>query len=215
MTIRAMTREDCVKAADLERMIFSQPWTEQGFYDALDIEQNIFLVAEEEGIVCGYIGMYQALDEGEITNVAVAPEWRKRGVGRRLMQAAMEKAGQQGIVQIVLEVRVSNAEAIRLYEKCGFINCGIRKGFYDFPKEDACIMVYRKKEIIYCNKCGRPICVEDDVEKADYLKIEKNWGYFSGKDGMNHKINICEKCYDEMIEAFQIPPLMEENTELL
>ncbi|MBR5127230.1 MAG: hypothetical protein IKU69_02265 [Roseburia sp.] len=70
-------------------------------------------------------------------------------------------------------------------------------------------------KMIYCNKCGRPICMEECVEKADYLKIEKNWGYFSNKDGMNQKINICEECYDEMIKGFRIPPEEEENTELL
>lgn len=70
-------------------------------------------------------------------------------------------------------------------------------------------------KMIYCNKCGRPICMEECVEKADYLKIEKKWGYFSNKDGMNQKINICEECYDEMIKGFRIPPEEEENTELL
>ena len=55
----------------------------------------------------------------------------------------------------------------------------------------------------------------EDVEKADYLKIEKNWGYFSNKDGTCQKINICEECYDDMIKSFQIPPTVEENTELL
>lgn len=137
-----MTVEDCTRAAELEKSIFSQPWSEQGFRDALNMEQNIFFVAEEDGIVCGYIGMYQSLDEGEITNVAVALEKRNAGIGWMLMQAAIEQAKRQGIVRIVLEVRVSNASAIHLYEKCGFVNYGIRKGFYDFPKEDAYIMIY-------------------------------------------------------------------------
>lgn len=140
--IRTMAKEDCARTAELEKKIFSQPWSEQGFQDGLAGEQNIFLVAEEDSEICGYIGMYQALDEGEITNVAVAPEKRNTGVGWKLMQAVIEKAKKQGICQIVLEVRVSNASAIHLYEKCGFKNCGIRKGFYDFPKEDALIMLY-------------------------------------------------------------------------
>lgn len=57
--------------------------------------------------------------------------------------------------------------------------------------------------------------MEESVEKADYVKIEKNWGYFSNKDGTCAKINICEECYDEMVKGFQIPPTVEENTELL
>ena len=137
-----MTKEDCVRTAEIERKIFSQPWSEQGFLDGIAGKQNIFLVAEEDGEICGYIGMYQALDEGEITNVAVAPEKRNAGIGWQLMQAALEEAKKQGICQIVLEVRVSNVAAIHLYEKCGFKHCGIRKGFYAFPKEDALIMLY-------------------------------------------------------------------------
>ena len=145
-TIRNMIKVDCERVAALEKRIFSQPWSEQGFADALSMEQNIFLVAEEAGEICGYLGMYQSLDEGEITNVAVAPEMRNTGIGWELMQVAIAKAKEQGILQIVLEVRVSNASAIHLYEKCGFLNCGVRKGFYDFPKEDAYIM---QKHILY------------------------------------------------------------------
>lgn len=144
MIIRRMTEADCKKAAELEREIFSQPWSEQGFLDALARKENIFLVAEEAGELYGYLGMYQSLDEGEITNVAVKPDKRNAGIGFLLMQAAMEAAKQQQISQIILEVRVSNASAIHLYKKCGFINCGVRKGFYDFPKEDAYIMIYSR-----------------------------------------------------------------------
>ena len=144
MRIRRMTEEDCKKAAELEKAIFSQPWSERGFLDALARKENIFLAAEEAGELCGYLGMYQSLDEGEITNVAVKAEKRNAGIGLLLMQAAIEAAKQQQISQIILEVRVSNASAIHLYEKCGFVNCGIRKGFYDFPKEDAYIMIYNQ-----------------------------------------------------------------------
>ena len=142
MQIRKMTTADCKAASQLEKIIFSQPWSEQGFLDAIAMEQNIFLIAEEAGELCGYIGMYQALDEGEITNVAVTPDKRNAGIGRKLVQEAVEQAKKQQIKQIVLEVRVSNDSAIHLYEKCGFVTCGIRKGFYDFPKEDAYIMIY-------------------------------------------------------------------------
>ena len=72
-----------------------------------------------------------------------------------------------------------------------------------------------QNKMIYCNKCGNLICLEETVEKVDYIKIEKNWGYFSNKDGISHRINICEKCYDELVESFCIPPEERENTELL
>ena len=139
-----MIEADCKKAAELEKETFSQPWSEQGFLDALARKENIFLIAEEEGELYGYLGMYQSLDEGEITNVAVRAEKRNAGIGFLLMQEAIKAAKEQGISQIVLEVRVSNVSAIHLYEKCGFVNCGVRKGFYDFPKEDAYIMLYNQ-----------------------------------------------------------------------
>lgn len=139
--IRAMELSDCKAAAELEKQVFSQPWSEQGFMDALTMGDNIFLVAEEAGEICGYLGMYLSIDEGEITNVAVSLEKRNLGVGGKLLREAVDMAKNRGIVQIVLEVRVSNQPAIHLYEKYGFKHCGIRKGFYDFPKEDADIMM--------------------------------------------------------------------------
>lgn len=72
-----------------------------------------------------------------------------------------------------------------------------------------------QKKIVYCNKCGKVICQEETVEKADYLRIEKSWGYFSNKDGIRQYINICENCYDELIGSLKIPPNEKENTELL
>ena len=142
--VKKMTKQDCVAVAELEKKIFSQPWSKQGFLDAISVNQNIFLIAEEDDDICGYIGMYQSLDEGEITNVAVAPEKRGLGIGKKLLLSALEIAKQQGIVQVVLEVRLSNLVAIQLYETCGFIKCGIRRGFYDFPKEDAYIMIHNQ-----------------------------------------------------------------------
>ena len=136
-----MTVQDCHAVAELEKKIFSLPWSEEGFKSAVLMVQNIFLVAEDAGELCGYIGMYSSVDEGEITNVGVAPDRQNQGIGWKLVQAALSMAKQQGLTQIILEVRVSNASAIHLYEKCGFVNCGIRKGFYDFPKEDAYIMI--------------------------------------------------------------------------
>ncbi len=142
ITIRTMTALDCVRVAELEKQIFSLPWSEDGFRAAVLMPQNVFLVAEDAGEICGYLGMYTSIDEGEITNVGVAPACRNQGIGRKLMQAALSTAHQQGLAQVVLEVRVSNASAIHLYESCGFVNVGVRKGFYEQPKEDAYIMIY-------------------------------------------------------------------------
>ena len=144
VTIRAMQEKDCKAVYEIEKEVFSLPWSEQGFLDAIASDNNIFLVAEEEKQIVGYLGMYVALDEGEITNVAVSPSNRNLGIGDKLIKEALSQMKEKGIIQVVLEVRVSNTPAIRLYEKNGFQTCGIRKGFYEFPKEDAYIMLYNQ-----------------------------------------------------------------------
>lgn len=139
--IRRMQQQDVVQAAALEAQIFSQPWSEQAFSDALKLTHTVFLVAEEEGRVAGYSGMYLSLEEAEITNVAVAPEFRRRGIASALLTEIKREAAERGVTSLVLEVRVSNQNAIRLYEKHGFVSCGVRKGFYEQPKEDAFLMI--------------------------------------------------------------------------
>lgn len=139
--VRAMNREDIAAVAELERQIFSRPWSEQGFLDALEHPDTIFLVAEETDRISGYIGMYLAVDEGEITNVAVAPDARRRGIGQELLLQMKREAKHHAITRLILEVRLSNAAAIALYEKNGFSIAGVRKGFYECPKEDAYIMI--------------------------------------------------------------------------
>lgn len=139
-----MTEQEVPAVAELEKQIFSMPWSRQGFSDALAMENVIFLVALEEHTVCGYCGIYLAADEGEITNVAVAPEYRRQGIAKKLVRALVEAGSERGARQFVLEVRVSNQGAMRLYEKLGFFSCGIRKNFYERPIEDAYIMLFRQ-----------------------------------------------------------------------
>lgn len=140
--VRAMQEEDIAAVAELERQIFTQPWSAQGFLDSISLPNTIFLVAEEQNRILGYIGMYLAVDEGEITNVAVDACERRRGIGAELLAEAKKEAQDHGITRIVLEVRVSNRSAISLYERSGFVTAGVRKGFYECPKEDAYIMIY-------------------------------------------------------------------------
>jgi ribosomal-protein-alanine N-acetyltransferase len=141
MMIRMMQTEDLPAVAAIERECFSQPWSQKGFSDALCNSDALFFVAEEDAAVLGYIGMYISIDEGEITNVAVGAQHRGRGVGRALLERMLSYAAAHDISRIVLEVRVSNTPAITLYTKCGFVCAGIRKGFYELPKEDAEIMI--------------------------------------------------------------------------
>jgi ribosomal-protein-alanine N-acetyltransferase len=141
-----MEPADAAAVSEIEQQSFSQPWSRQGFLDALANEYTVFFVAEEEAAIAGYVGMYISLDEGEITNVAVRPELRGKGIAKALLEQTLSYAKNHGITRIVLEVRVSNAPAIGLYEGFGFEIIGTRKGLYEFPREDAHIMVWEKEK---------------------------------------------------------------------
>lgn len=146
MIIRRMTKEDAAQMACIEEAVFSQPWSKKAFEESLSYENTIFLVAEDERDgqkqILGYVGMYISFEEGEITNVAVDEASRKKGIGKALILKLLEEAAALSVTRIILEVRCSNADAIGLYTKCDFKKIGIRKGFYDFPKEDADIMLW-------------------------------------------------------------------------
>lgn len=151
MIIRRMREADLEMVVPIENACFSLPWSRQGFLDSLNGGDAIFLVAESdkpcpasasEKEIMGYVGMIVSVDEGEITNVAVAERFRGEGVGEALMRAIIGEAKESALKRIVLEVRVSNTPAIELYKKVGFTSLGIRKNFYEFPKEDAGIMVW-------------------------------------------------------------------------
>ena len=140
MIIRTMQKGDVAAVAALEAQIFSMPWSAAGFADTLPREDVIFLVAYEQDELLGYVGIYCTLDEGEITNVAVAPAARRRGIARALLTELKQQLACRNVARIVLEVRVSNEPAIRLYEQMGFSVLGVRKNFYEKPTEDAYIM---------------------------------------------------------------------------
>lgn len=138
--IQRMTIAHVEQVAEIAAEVFSHPWTRQGFIEALPGEDNCFLLCMEEEIVLGYCGLYMAADEGEIINVAVKPKYQGQGIGNMLMQALIAEGESRGITRLFLEVRVSNLSAIGLYEKHGFVKQGIRKNFYQDPKEDAYVM---------------------------------------------------------------------------
>lgn len=129
MLIRRMAEEDTAKVAQIEKECFSQPWSQQGFIEALKGTDNILVVAEENGEIYGYVCMYVSFEEGEITNVAVSEQYRNKGVGRLLMQGIEREAKANGVERIVLEVRVSNNSAISLYKSMNYRELGIRKNF--------------------------------------------------------------------------------------
>ena len=138
--IDQMRLEDVHEVAALEAKIFSAPWSEAGFLSSLQSEDTLYLAVRKSGQLIGYCGFLQSFDEADITNVAVDETYRGCGVASRMLGKLMELGKTRGILRYTLEVRVSNASAIHVYEKLGFHSVGIRKNFYDRPKEDAMIM---------------------------------------------------------------------------
>ncbi len=145
MRIREMQTEDIPFLVRIEQATFSEPWSKQAFSDALSDPNALFLVACEETSdqPLSYVGMYVAADEGEITNVATDPDFRRRGLAEAVLSQVKKLGKEKGLTHLVLETRKSNAPAIALYEKTGFAIAGERKGFYRFPPEDAYVMMLR------------------------------------------------------------------------
>lgn len=143
MVVREMLAEDLDQVMEIERDLFSVPWTKEGFFTFLLKENSMFLVVEEKGRILGYCGLLMVLDEGDITNVAVRRDRQKEGIGGFLMESLIRLACERGISVIHLEVRAGNQSAVRLYERCGFIQDGLRKGYYTEPLEDAVLMSRR------------------------------------------------------------------------
>ena len=139
MIFRRMTENDLDKVAAMEKEIFSMPWSKESFRESLLQNYSYFFVAEE-GDILGYCGVHNFGGDGEITNVAVDKNAREQGVATKMLYYAMEETKKIGVEAFTLEVRVSNEAAIKLYEKLGFENKGIRKNFYEKPVEDAMIM---------------------------------------------------------------------------
>lgn len=143
MTVPEILRIDRVhltELAELERLCFAQPWSASALEMLLtDIATGFVCVADGRAVAYG--GMMLAPDEGQITNIAVHPDYRRRGLGRALMQTLEQDARERGLLQIALEVRASNASAIALYEGTGYTVAGRRPNFYTNPREDALVML--------------------------------------------------------------------------
>ncbi len=141
ITIRRMILSDIQAAAALERECFSQPWSEHVYAETLANENTLYLAAEDRsGALIGMCGLLDILGKGDISNVAVKEAFRKQGIAERMLSELLRQGKERGVTEFILEVRVSNEAAIRLYKKLGFFAVGRRKGFYEFPKEDALIL---------------------------------------------------------------------------
>ena len=144
---RLITAEDVENAIALERASFADPWPASAFAALVDKPDVDYDLAEDtdNGSLAGGCVVFRIFEEGDITNVAVAEEYRGKGIATQLLMYALEQNEALGIEDFTLEVRASNAAAIRVYEKCGFESVGVRPGFYDHPREDGLIM-WRYKE---------------------------------------------------------------------
>ncbi len=145
MSAIRMTEAHLCGAAELERLCFGEPWSANALRLLIG-EGAVGFVCTDGDAVVAYGGMLIAVDEGQITNVAVHPDCRRRGFGRELVQALIDEANRLQLVQIALEVRASNAAAIRLYEQLGFAPAGVRKRFYRNPSEDALVMLLQLQD---------------------------------------------------------------------
>lgn len=136
-----MTSEHLDQVVEIEKICFSDPWSRRMLSEHLENECAATLVAQgEDGTILGYAGLLVVLDEGYITNVAVRPEYRRQGIAGELLGVFRRFAEGNRMAFLTLEVRDSNASARALYAKHGFSEVGVRKNYYDHPKEDAVIM---------------------------------------------------------------------------
>ena len=137
-----MAAEHLNDVAALELACFSRPWSRKMLAEELENQCAAFLVAEDAvtGEAVGYAGLRVAADEGYITNVAVFPQYRRRGAAGKLLDVFLRFARANHLAFLTLEVRPSNAAAIALYTRFGFREAGRRRNYYDLPKEDALIL---------------------------------------------------------------------------
>ena len=144
LSILLLEERHLAEVAEIERLCFSEPWSEQSLRLLLG-DGGFGVVATVGERVVAYGGMTHVLDEGSVTNIAVHPQYRRRGLGREVTDALLTHAGKRGVKSVFLEVRESNLPAISLYGSEGFERCGVRKNFYRHPVEAAILMVWREE----------------------------------------------------------------------
>ena len=136
-----LAHEHLGQAAEIERLCFSDPWSEKMLAEHLANPCSLTLAAVgDTGRLLGYVGLLAVVDEGYITNVAVRPDGRRQGVAAALLDALEAQGKERELAFLTLEVRQSNAPARALYEKLGYLQAGLRRNYYENPREDAIIM---------------------------------------------------------------------------
>ena len=140
MMIRNMTAAEVPLVAGLEAVCFNDPWSERSVASELDNQLSLWLVAMEGERLAGYVGSQTVMGETDMMNIAVDPEFRRRGIAGQLVDALVAELKTRQSHCLTLEVRASNEPARALYEKLGFQQVGLRKNYYRNPKEDALIL---------------------------------------------------------------------------
>jgi len=139
LTFAPMTRGDLASVGDLEKRVFTHPWSAEVFLRELRITHSKIVLARAGEAVVGYVCRWLTSDSVEIQNVAVHPEWRRRSIGRALVERVLDEAHQAGVSRALLEVRRHNAPAVTLYRSLGFRESGVRRRYYG-DGEDALLM---------------------------------------------------------------------------
>lgn len=140
MEFRRMEERDLEQVTAIENDTFSMPWSQEAFLESMNNPSHVYVVACDGDTICGYCGMWGIAGEGQINNVAVKKDLRGKGTGFEMVNYLLEEGSRQGLEAFTLEVRESNKAAIHVYEKAGFESAGIRKDFYEKPRENAVIM---------------------------------------------------------------------------
>ncbi len=141
MDFRRSLPTDVGDIADIEELLFPDPWGERSITDCISTEGAMCFSAVEDGKVVAYVIGRLIAPEGEIYRVAVRPEKQRRGVGYRLLDFAVKTSMGKGLETLFLEVRSKNIPAIKLYTSYGFRKVGIRRGYYKDPSDDAIVML--------------------------------------------------------------------------
>ena len=141
LIIRQAEERDIAAIEALEQVCFTDPWSYESLeQDILRNKLAFYIVAEVEGVVCGYVGIWNIVDEGHITNVAVSPDYRRKHIASNMLDVLIASCEEAGVERFTLEVRAGNEPAKALYTGKGFREIGLRKGYYQDNGEDAIIM---------------------------------------------------------------------------